>query len=79
MMDMADRLARTIEPDFTAVPNALMAHAVDTFGDPAKARSWLVTPNPALNNAQPVELAHTSEGAAQVEEVLTRIDYGIFS
>jgi hypothetical protein len=40
---------------------------------------WLTTPNPVLCNLQPIEIANTSEGAAQVEEVLTRIDYGIFS
>ncbi len=56
-----------------------MAHAVDTFGDPAKAHAWLTTPNPVLSNLQPIEIANTSEGVAQVEELLTRIDYGIFS
>jgi putative toxin-antitoxin system antitoxin component (TIGR02293 family) len=76
---VADQLVHTTEPDFESIPTALMAHAVDTFGDPLKARSWLTTPNPALSNAQPIELAYTTEGAARVEEVLTRIDYGIFS
>lgn len=56
-----------------------MAHAVDTFGDPMKARAWLTTPNPVLSNLQPIEIARTSDGLARVEEVLTRIDYGIFS
>ncbi len=56
-----------------------MNHALDTFGDRAKALSWLATPNPALNDAQPVDLVQTSKGAEQVEEILTRIDYGIFS
>ena len=79
MVEMADRLARTIEPDFTGIPESLMAHALETFGDLVKARSWLATPNPALNNAQPLELAHTARGAEQVDEILTRIDYGIFS
>ena len=60
-------------------PDRIDAHALDTFGDPAKARAWLTTPNPVLRNVQPIEVARTSEGAAQVDEVLTRIDYGIFS
>ncbi len=76
---VSDQLARATEPDFGRIPNALMAHATDTFGDPVKARAWLITPNPVLSNVQPIELAYPSEGAARVEEVLTRIDYGIFS
>ena len=79
MYVVADHLARAVEADFEGIPRALMAHAVDTFGDPVKARAWLTTPNPVLSNVQPLELAYTSEGAAQVDEVLTRIDYGIFS
>ena len=79
MRIMPDQLVRTTEPDFESIPPALLAHAVDTFGDPAKARAWLTTPNPVLSHLQPIEIANTSEGAAQVEEVLTRIDYGIFS
>ncbi|HEY7304280.1 MAG TPA: MbcA/ParS/Xre antitoxin family protein [Bryobacteraceae bacterium] len=79
MKVVPDQLVRRIEADFESIPPALMAHAVDTFGDLAKARAWLTTPNPVLSNLQPIEIANTSEGAAQVEEVLTRIDYGIFS
>ncbi len=74
-----DQLIHRTEPDFESIPPALMAHAVDTFGDPAKAHAWLTTPNPVLSNLQPIEIANTSEGVAQVEELLTRIDYGIFS
>lgn len=75
---MADQLIRKAALDFDRIPRALMAHAVDTFGDPVKARAWLTTPNPVLSNLPPLEMATTSEGIARVEEVLTRIDYGIF-
>jgi putative toxin-antitoxin system antitoxin component (TIGR02293 family) len=79
MKVVSDHLVRRIEPDFESIPPALMAHAVDTFGDPAKARAWLTTPNPVLSNLQPIGIGNTFEGAAQVAEVLTRINYGIFS
>jgi putative toxin-antitoxin system antitoxin component (TIGR02293 family) len=79
MIRMAERLIKTPEPDFSIVPQTLMAHALDTFGTADKARSWLATPNPALNDEEPLELARTAKGAERVEEVLTRIDYGIFS
>jgi len=67
------------EPDVSAVPPTLMAHALDTFGDEHRAKSWLTTPNPVLNNLEPVEIAQTPDGARRVEEVLIRIDYGMFS
>jgi putative toxin-antitoxin system antitoxin component (TIGR02293 family) len=67
------------EPDFSVLPRVLMAHALDTFGDERKARSWLTTPNPVLDDREPFDLAQTPEGARRVEEILTRIDYGIFS
>ena len=74
-----DQLVRRKEPDFESIPPALMSHAADTFGDPAKARDWLTTPNPVFGNLPPLEIANTSEGIARVQELLTRIDYGIFS
>lgn len=76
---MGSRLTPDAEPDFSAVPQALMAHALDTFGTAAKARSWLATPNRALDHRRPLELVRTCNGAQRVEEILTRIDYGIFS
>jgi putative toxin-antitoxin system antitoxin component (TIGR02293 family) len=65
--------------DFMALPSTLVTHALDTFGDLEKAQSWLVTPNPALNDQEPAKLARTPDGTERVEEVLTRIDYGVFS
>ena len=76
---MAQPFDRSPEEDFAAMPDALMAHALDTFGDDRKAKSWLSTPNPALDNQEPIRLVGTAEGVRQVDEVLTRIDYGIFS
>ena len=76
---MARPLETPLDPDFSAVPPAIMAHALDTFGDEQKAKSWLTTPNPVLNNLEPIEAARTDAGASRVEEILIRIDYGMFS
>jgi|HubBroStandDraft_1064217.scaffolds.fasta_scaffold21178_3 putative toxin-antitoxin system antitoxin component (TIGR02293 family) len=76
---MRKALDRSPEGDFAGVPGALMAHALDTFGNDRKAKSWLVTPNPALDNRPPIGLVDTAEGVREVDEVLTRIDYGMFS
>jgi uncharacterized protein (DUF2384 family) len=44
-----------------------------------KARGWLKTPNRALGCEMPLDLLDTVIGARQLEEVLLRINYGIFS
>lgn len=65
--DRLYRLARTI------------SQAVEVLGTIDKARVWLKTPNRALGSEVPLDLLDTEIGARQVEEVLLRINYGIFS
>jgi putative toxin-antitoxin system antitoxin component (TIGR02293 family) len=48
-------------------------------GDQAAARQWLETPIPALGNNAPLELAKTEPGAREVEDLISRIEYGIVS
>lgn len=56
-----------------------ISQAVDTLGSIDKARVWLKTPNRALGGDVPLDLLDTDIGARQVEEILLRLDYGIFS
>lgn len=49
------------------------------FGDLEKFRLWLITPNFALGNLQPIELLKDSYGKDLVLNELTRIDHGIFA
>lgn len=56
----------------------VVAEARDTLGSTAKAREWLQTPNRALGGEKPLDLLDTDLGARQVEEVLLRLDHGIF-
>ena len=56
-----------------------ISQAVEVLGTIDKARVWLKTPNRALGGDVPLELLDTDIGARQVEEVLLRINYGIFS
>jgi putative toxin-antitoxin system antitoxin component (TIGR02293 family) len=67
------------EPDFGLIPQELMAHARETFGDGQKAKSWLATPNRALGNRRPIDLIGSEQGCQQVDEILGRIDHGIYS
>ncbi len=56
-----------------------VAQAVEVLGTIEKARGWLKAPNRALGGDTPLELLDTDIGAHQVEEVLLRLNYGIFS
>jgi len=57
----------------------VMAHAIDTFGTEQKASIWLRTPNLVLMNQVPLDLLDTDAGIHEVETVLGRIDYGVYS
>lgn len=50
-----------------------------TFGDDGFARKWLNAANPVLQNRIPIEMAETDAGAREVEMILTRIAYGVYS
>lgn len=51
----------------------------EVFGDPAKFKSWLETPNFALGGVVPTELLSDSYGQQLLINELTRINYGIFA
>jgi len=55
------------------------SQAVEVLGSLDKARLWLKTPSRALSCERPLDLLDTEIGARQVEEVLLRLNYGIFS
>ena len=65
--DRLYRLARTF------------AMAAEVLGTPTKARQWLLSPNRALAGEVPLQWLDTDIGARQVEEVLLRLSYGVFS
>jgi len=49
------------------------------LGSAEKARAWLRTPVPALDDQLPLSLLDTEEGGRVVEAVLGRIEHGVFS
>jgi putative toxin-antitoxin system antitoxin component (TIGR02293 family) len=67
------------ESDRTVRTARVYAHAVETIGDRAKAVAWLGTPNRALGGETPLERLDTDLGVRQVEDVLGRIAYGVYS
>jgi putative toxin-antitoxin system antitoxin component (TIGR02293 family) len=54
-------------------------HAERVFGNPEKAQRWLRKPNRALDGAIPMDLLASETGAHRVDEVLHRIDFGMYS
>ncbi len=57
----------------------LTEQAEKTFGDGDFAHKWLNCPNPSLGDRIPIEMAETDAGAREVETILTRIAYGVYS
>jgi len=68
--DESDRLGRLAR---------LLVHADDTFGDPAKVGKWLQRENRALGHVTPLSLLSTDAGTLAVDQILGRIDHGVFS
>src|SRR5213594_4719836 len=57
----------------------LLEHATNVFGDIEKARAWLKFPQHGLGGAVPLDYAETEVGAREVDDLLGRIDYGVYS
>ena len=57
----------------------LVQQAADFFGDVGKARAWLKHPQYGLGGAVPLDYAKTEAGAREVENLLGRMKYGVYS
>ena len=57
----------------------LLAQATDLFGNIDKARAWLKHPQRGLGGAIPLDYAETEIGAQEVEKLLGRMKYGVYS
>jgi putative toxin-antitoxin system antitoxin component (TIGR02293 family) len=57
----------------------LLKKAEEVFGDAENAREWLTHPQRGLGNAVPLEFAKSEVGAREVENLLGRIEYGVYS
>ena len=57
----------------------IMQLAADTLGGVEQAREWLNRSNRSLGGHSPLSMLDTEIGARQVEEALTRINYGMYA
>ena len=54
--------------------------ALDLFeGDAVAARTWLSSPNRALGGRIPLSLVETELGVLAVEDVIGRLEHGVYS
>lgn len=57
----------------------LLEQAADAFGGEAGARSWLTAPAIAFLGDCPLDFADTETGAREVEDLIGRLEHGVFS
>jgi putative toxin-antitoxin system antitoxin component (TIGR02293 family) len=67
------------ESDRTVRLARVYATAVAMIGNTEKAAAWLRTPNRALGGEVPIDQLDTDLGAKEVENILGRIAYGVYS
>lgn len=68
--DESDRFYRLVQ---------LYALATDVLGDTASARDWMSSPAVAFAGRQPLEIARNEAGARQIEDLLLRIEHGVYN
>ncbi len=57
----------------------LLEHATNVFGNIEKARAWLKHPQYGLGGAVPLDYAETEIGAREVDNLLGRIEYSVYT
>jgi len=71
---------RPDESDRTLRASRLFGRALELFeGDAAAARAWLSSAQPALGGVVPLSVARTELGAREVENLIGRLEHGVFS
>ena len=59
--------------------SGLFQKALEVLGDRNEAQRWFTTPKKALGGSTPFEYSETEVGAREVEDLLGRIEYGVYS
>lgn len=75
----AGRLAPEESERLLRISN-IFEKAVDLFeGDVESAVHWLTTPKKALGRQQPLQYSRTEPGAREVENLIGRVEHGVFA
>lgn len=80
------RIAREDEPHLTAAMSdrlyriaRIMAFAQEVFENTERAYTWLREPQRGLGNRTPFSLLESEAGAREVEDLLGRLEYGVYT
>jgi putative toxin-antitoxin system antitoxin component (TIGR02293 family) len=77
---VSEKRPRVAVSDKHFLASALYEKAVNLFeGDVAAARRWVQTPQEALGNRTPLGMASTRVGKREVENLILRLEQGVFS
>ena len=57
----------------------ILEKATELFKSPERAQHWFQTPKIALGGKSPSEYAQTEDGASEVEDLLGRLEWGVYS
>ena len=75
-----ERKLSAAESDRLVTVSRLLAQDVELFeGDKDKALRWFMQSNRALGKLSPLEMAGTETGAREVENLIGRLEHGVFS
>lgn len=57
----------------------ILAKTAELFGTVEAAETWLATPAMGLDQHRPIDLLATPAGAGMVDQLLTRLEYGVYT
>ncbi len=57
----------------------MLTTATAVFGSRTDAEDWLLRPAIGLSGARPVDMMHTQENRQHVDDLLGRIEYGVYT
>ncbi len=87
-MPKTDKVAAALDAEILRLQNlrevlaqadpVIKAKALDVFNDPLSAAYFLTDPNRALGGKSPLECLATEAGRLEVEQVLGRIEHGVY-
>lgn len=76
---LVDGSLNKVESERLLLLMALAAHGLRVFEDQGKFNRWLRRPLEMLGNQTPLQLLDTATGFQVVDQVLGRIEYGVYS
>jgi len=56
----------------------IAARVEEIFGDAETAQDWISAPNRALEGVSPIDIMDTDAGVERIEEILTRVERGVY-